>query len=54
MLEMKRYTCVKCGRTFTKMAGGIVMSPREMQLEMRPVCDKCKFNAVTKILDIRK
>lgn len=44
MLEVKTYTCVKCGRTFTKAVGGFVMTPKQMELEMRPICDKCKLN----------
>lgn len=27
MLDWKTYTCVKCGKPFTKAVGGFVMSP---------------------------
>lgn len=50
MLEWKTYTCVKCGKQFTKTVGGVVMSPKQMQLEIRPVCDKCKLSAIAGIL----
>jgi len=36
----KTYVCVKCGQPFTKWVGGIVMSPEEKQLMLRPICDK--------------
>ena len=32
MVEYKTYTCVKCGKKFTKSVGGVVASPREMEL----------------------
>lgn len=51
MLQFKTYTCVKCGKSFTAPVGGIVMSPRQMELETRPVCDKCKLK---NIIDIFK
>lgn len=43
--EPKIYICVKCGKPFTKWAGGAIMSPHQMELEVHPVCDKCKLNA---------
>ncbi len=49
MLKMKTYTCVRCGKTFTKAAGGIVMSPKQMELEMHPVCDQCKLRTIRDI-----
>ena len=49
MLEIKTYTCVKCGKIFTKAVGGIVMTPQQMELEVRPVCDKCKLKGITSI-----
>lgn len=49
MLQLKTFVCVKCGKTFTKAVGGVVMSPREMELELRPVCDRCKLNTITDI-----
>lgn len=49
MLEWKTYTCVKCGKQFTKTVGGVVMSPKQMQMEIRPVCDKCKLSALSSI-----
>ena len=54
-LEMKTFTCKKCGKTFRKAVGGVVMTPEAMELMLNPVCDKCKINAVAgtfgKILD---
>lgn len=49
MLDWKMYTCVKCGKQFTKEAGGFVMSPKQMQLEIHPICDKCKLSAIVGI-----
>ena len=49
MLNMKTYVCVKCGKTFRKAVGGVVMSPKEMELELRPVCDRCKLNTIASI-----
>lgn len=49
LLERKRYTCIKCGKTFTKMVGGIVVTPRERELELCPVCDKCKLGRIADI-----
>lgn len=49
MLSMKTYVCVKCGKTFRKAVGGVVMSPKEMDLELRPVCDRCKLNTIASI-----
>ena len=46
----KNYVCVKCGKPFTKWVGGIVMSPEEQQLMLRPVCDKCKAKSVGNLL----
>ena len=54
MLHAKKYTCIKCGRQFTKMVGGVVASPQEMELALRPVCDKCKLNKVVDILNLKK
>lgn len=49
MLQFKTYTCVKCGKQFTKAIGGVVMTPKEMELETRPICDKCKLSTVFNI-----
>lgn len=49
MVEYKTYTCVKCGKKFTKSVGGVVASPREMELSIHPVCDKCKLKTVVSI-----
>lgn len=46
MLAPKIYTCVKCGKPFTKMVGGVVMSPKQMELELHPVCDICKLSTI--------
>jgi len=43
----KTYICIKCGKPFTKLVGGVIMSPEQMELEVHPVCDKCKLCAVT-------
>ena len=43
MLKYKTYTCIKCGEKFTKSVGGVVASPKEMELSIHPVCDKCKL-----------
>ena len=49
MLETKKYTCQKCGKRFTKTVGGVVMSPKQMELEMYPVCDRYKLAGVSRI-----
>lgn len=49
MLQSKTYTCVKCGKKFTKSVGGVVMTPKQMELETHPVCDRCKLNTVINI-----
>lgn len=49
MLRLETYTCVKCGKRFTKAVGGIVASQGEMILAVHPVCDKCKLTAVKKL-----
>ncbi len=54
MLEIKTYTCQKCGEKFTKAVGGVVMSPKQMELEMHPVCDRCKLKKVKEFVDIFK
>lgn len=46
----KNYVCVKCGKPFTKWVGGIVMTPEEQQLMLRPVCDKCKAKSIGSLL----
>lgn len=38
----RTFTCAKCGRKFTKMIGGFVLTPREVELKTTPVCDSCK------------
>lgn len=47
MLGFKTYTCVKCGKQFSKRVGGVVMSPSEMELALHPVCDQCKMKTVS-------
>lgn len=49
MLQIKTYTCTKCGKSFTKAVGGIVASPEEAVLAVHPVCDKCKLAAVKQL-----
>ena len=49
MLRWTSYICVKCGKVFTKAVGGVIMSPKQMELEIHPVCDKCKLSAITEI-----
>lgn len=49
MLDWKTYTCVKCGKPFTKAVGGFVMSPEQMKLELQPICDRCKANTIFSI-----
>lgn len=39
--------CSKCGKTFTKMEGGIVRDPMSFQ---PPVCPKCEQNSASKLL----
>lgn len=53
MLEIKTYTCQKCGERFTKTVGGVVMSPKQMELEMHHVCDRCKLAGVSRIFKSR-
>ena len=54
MLHPKTYNCVKCGKGFTKMVGGIVMTPKEQELMLHPVCDKCKLSKIADILGMKK
>lgn len=49
MRYLKTYTCKKCGKQFMKSVGGVVMPPKEMELELRPICDRCKLNTITSI-----
>lgn len=49
MRYLKTYTCKKCGKQFVKNVGGVVMSPKEMELELRPICDRCKLKNIAKI-----
>lgn len=57
-LEIKIFTCRKCGKTFRKAVGGVVMTPEAMELMMFPLCDQCKAKTAVKsisgILDIFK
>ena len=46
MLRFKTYTDTKCGKQFQKAVGGVVLSPKEMELELCPVCDACKLKKV--------
>ena len=47
---LKTFVCVKCGRSFTKWVGGVIMNPEEEQLMLRPICDKCKMKSIGKII----
>lgn len=49
MLKVKTYTCMKCGKPFTKAVGGVIMTPKQMELEMHPMCDKCKLKQVADV-----
>ena len=49
MLRFETYTCVKCGKRFTKAVGGIAASPEKAVLAVHPVCDKCELAAVKKL-----
>lgn len=49
MLRFKTYACTKCGKQFQKAVGGVVLSPKEMELELCPVCDACKLERVASI-----
>ena len=51
MLRLETYTCVKCGKRFTKMVGGIVASPEEAVLAVHPVCDKCKLATIKRMFE---
>jgi len=51
MLEFRTYTCIKCGKTFKKGVGGVVMTPKQMELEARLVCGLCKLKQINDILD---
>lgn len=53
-LEFKTFTCKKCGKQFTKAVGGVIMSPKQLELEWNPVCDRCKLENVKKVIDILK
>lgn len=52
MLRFKTYTCTKCGKQFQKAVGGVVLSPKEMELELYPVCDACKLKKVAGLLGL--
>lgn len=54
MLRAERYTCIKCRKSFTKMVGGVIASPMEHELSIRPICDRCKLDKVVDILNLRK
>ena len=57
-LEIKTFICKKCGKTFRKAVGGVVMTPEAMELTLNPVCDKCKAesakNVITGVFDLFK
>lgn len=48
--RMMTFTCTICGQTFIKWVGGIIMTPSEQQLMMRPICDSCKIKKAKNIL----
>ena len=52
MLRFKTYNCTKCGKQFQKAVGGVVLSPKEMELELCPVCDACKLKKVAGLLGL--
>ena len=42
-LRLETYVCDRCGKPFQKWVGGVIMTPAEIELNIRPVCDNCKF-----------
>lgn len=54
MIYPKTYICVKCGKSFTKMAGGITPGPKEHMRDLYPVCDKCKLKKIEDIFGIKR
>ena len=46
---LRTFTCTKCGRRFKATVGGFMISPREMELMSRPVCDDCKANQMIRM-----
>ena len=54
MLYAKTYTCTKCGRFFTKRRGGVIDSPEDVWLCLRPVCDICKAKTIINIFRPKK
>lgn len=49
MLQLKTFICQKCGKCFSVMVGGIVQTPRELNLYAYPLCSKCKLSKIAKI-----
>lgn len=50
-LEIKTFICQKCGKTFRKAVGGVIMTPGAMELTLNPVCDQCKTKGVKKAIN---
>lgn len=48
-IEIRTFTCIKCGKKFTTTVGGIVPSERELVLDTRPMCGDCKMDQVINI-----
>lgn len=45
MLRVKKVCCEKCGRLFSKIAGGIISTPTDRI----NICSKCKLDYAKKI-----
>lgn len=55
---LQMFTCAICGRKFMKRVGGFVITPEEIELRTRPICDYCKVerttNRIKKGIDVLK
>lgn len=49
MFQFKTFTCSVCGKQFTKSVGAIMMSPKDLELMVHLVCNKCKLSKIAKI-----
>ena len=55
MLRQERYTCVKCGKSFTKTDFVIIHTPIPEQKPMiHLVCDECKRIKIADIFGMKK